>query len=72
MSGKWLPFGVAAAVILLAITLRWLLPSHQGLTLYFGQSTRFVPANVVGFWVGMALAAVFLGVGVTSWVRRLR
>lgn len=44
------------AIVLLAFALRWLLPSHNGLTLYLPQHTRYLPLNVVAFWSTLGLA----------------
>lgn len=38
-----------------AFGLRIYLPSDRGLTFHFSDSTRYVPANVIGFWVGVVL-----------------
>ncbi len=43
-------------VLVIAIALRWLLPSNRGLSIPFGRYGRYVGANLVAFWVGLAVA----------------
>lgn len=42
------------ASVAVAIGCRWLLPTNHGLTFYFHRSTRYLPANVIGFWASLA------------------
>jgi hypothetical protein len=47
-----------AAVLLLAFTLLWLLPSDTGFTVYLSQHTRYISLRIVAFWTTLAIALV--------------
>ena len=49
-----------ALVIGVGLILRIFLPSHVGLSFYFVNPTRFVPANVIAFWLSVVIVVVFL------------
>ncbi len=54
------------AGVLAAGALRRLVPPTSGITLHFRRSTRYVPANVIAFWLVLAgiiviLLLVYLG-----------
>ena len=56
MVKKYTVFWIGA--LLIATMLRWLLPTTRGITMYFGSSTRYIAANVLGFWAVLALSLI--------------
>jgi hypothetical protein len=48
-------FLLLVVALAVAFGLRIYLPSDRGLTFHFSHSTRYVPANVIGFWASVAI-----------------
>jgi hypothetical protein len=57
-------------VAILAIVVRFVLRSPFGLDIHIHDTYRVVPLGIVGFWVLLAIAAVWLGVAAFKWIRR--
>lgn len=45
-----------------AYGLRFWLPSDRGLTVYLSHTTRYIPANVIGFWMSLALPIALIAI----------
>ena len=53
---NWLLFGFGAVVI--ATTLRYLLPGRYGLSFRSDGVVRGIPINIIAFWLALAVAAI--------------
>ena len=49
-----------ALVIAIGLILRMTLPSHVGFTSYVMNSPRFLPANVIAFWLSLAVVLIYM------------
>lgn len=61
----------AGLVAILAFVVRCVLPLPFGLDIYIHDTYRVVPLGIVGFWVLLAIAAVWLVIAAFKVIRRI-
>jgi hypothetical protein len=67
MTRKVQPLWIAAAGVTIAVALRWLLPRSTGVTVYLPAQTRYIAANVLGFWFALSIA---VAVALLAWPKK--